>query len=73
MRSDPSVKIFGNADLWPFQERSVAPPATSQQRCCRLREALYSRAPEGLKASAVTGSVSPASVLVTLPVAGSTN
>lgn len=46
---------------------------TSQHRCCRLRDALYSRLPEGLNARAVTGSVSPVNVEVTLPDDASTS
>ena len=45
---------------------------TSQQRCCRLREAPYRRAPEGLQASAVMDSVSSVSVAATAPVSTST-
>ena len=45
---------------------------TSQQRCCRLREAPYRRPPEGLQASAVMDSVSSVSVAATAPVSTST-
>ena len=46
--------------------------ATSQARCCRLREAVYARRPHGDQASAVTGSLSPGSVASTRPLATST-
>lgn len=68
-----STAIARIGPLWPFQLRTWVPELTSQHCCCRLLEALYSRLPEGLKATAVTGSVSPGSVALRSPDAASTS